>query len=86
MLDHVGPVEGMSGSPIFLYAADDTQHKGPAKMIGAFAYGWEWEKDPIAGVQPIEYMLKIPTAPGACGRCASRRIALWARSRGRRGR
>jgi hypothetical protein len=64
-LEHTGPVEGMSGSPIFL--RDDAGHY---RMIGAFAYGWSMQKDPIAGVQPIEYMLnvgrKIPTAqPGA---------------------
>ncbi len=29
-------------------------------MIGAFAYGWPMMKDPVAGVQPIEYMLGIP--------------------------
>jgi hypothetical protein len=60
-LDHVGPVEGMSGSPIYLYADNDKDHLHPL-MVGAFAYGWEWAKDPIGGVQPIEYMLKIPTA------------------------
>ena len=59
-IDHLGPVEGMSGSPIFLFDPSDTQRQHP-KMIGAFAYGWEWSKDPLAGVQPIEYMLKIPT-------------------------
>jgi hypothetical protein len=32
-------------------------------MIGAFAYGWPLAKDPIAGVQPIEYMLKLPDNP-----------------------
>jgi hypothetical protein len=30
-------------------------------MIGAFAYGFPMAKDPIAGVQPIEYMLNLPT-------------------------
>jgi hypothetical protein len=63
-MEHVGPVEGMSGSPIFLYDLDDAQHEHP-RMIGAFAYGWEWSKDPLAGVQPIEYMLKIPVGEGA---------------------
>jgi len=59
LLQHVGPIEGMSGSPIFLYGDDDPQHLRP-RMIGAFAYGWEWVKDPVGGVQPIEYMLDIP--------------------------
>jgi hypothetical protein len=44
----------MSGSPIFL--KDD---RGRERMIGAFAYGWPLLKDPLAGVQPIEYMLEV---------------------------
>jgi hypothetical protein len=55
-LEHNLAIAGMSGSPIYLY--DDT---GKARMIGAFAYGWSLQKDPIAGVQPIEYMLSEPT-------------------------
>jgi len=57
-MKHTGPVEGMSGSPI--YIVDDTgENAGNARMIGAFAYGWEAQKDPIAGVQPIENMLGL---------------------------
>ncbi|MGA3066476.1 MAG: hypothetical protein ABSF29_06470 [Tepidisphaeraceae bacterium] len=59
-LQHTGSIAGMSGSPIFLY---DSQ--GHARMIGAFAYGWPLAKDPIAGVQPIEYMLALPPNNGA---------------------
>jgi hypothetical protein len=55
-LEHTGAVAGMSGSPIFLKDAE-----GRERMIGAFAYGWPLSKDPVAGVQPIEYMLEIPT-------------------------
>jgi hypothetical protein len=55
-LEHTGAVAGMSGSPIFLKDA-----QGRERMIGAFAYGWPLSKDPVAGVQPIEYMLEIPT-------------------------
>jgi hypothetical protein len=54
-LEHTGAIAGMSGSPIFL---DDGS--GKARMIGAFAYGWPMVKDPLAGVQPIEYMLQLP--------------------------
>src|SRR6266545_2497390 len=36
-------VAGMSGSPIFLNN----------KMIGAYAYGWQFGSEPIAGVTPI---------------------------------
>ena len=56
-LEHSGAISGMSGSPVYL--ADE---RGRERMIGAFAYGWPLLKDPLAGVQPIEYMLKMPEA------------------------
>ena len=56
-LEHTGSIAGMSGSPIFL-----TDAAGHDRMIGAFAYGWPLTKDPVAGVQPIEYMLQLPVA------------------------
>jgi len=59
-LEHTGIAQGMSGSPVFL--EDGT---GKSRMIGAVAFGWPMTKDAIAGVQPIEYMLKIPTVKGA---------------------
>ncbi len=40
-------VAGMSGSPIYL----------DGKMIGAYAYGWQFGSEPIAGVTPIKNML-----------------------------
>lgn len=40
-------VAGMSGSPIFI----------DGKMIGAYAYGWFFNVEPIAGVTPIHDML-----------------------------
>lgn len=58
LLDHTGSVAGMSGSPVYL---DD-------RLIGAYAYGWSFGKDPIAGVTPIANMLKElgrPMRPGA---------------------
>jgi hypothetical protein len=58
-LAHQGPVEGMSGSPIYLYDLDDTQHLHP-RLAGAYAYGFEWQTEPLAGVQPVEYMLNLP--------------------------
>jgi hypothetical protein len=54
-LEHTGSIAGMSGSPIFLRDGE-----GRDRMVGAFAYGWPLMKDPVGGVQPIEYMLKIP--------------------------
>ncbi|HEY3595512.1 MAG TPA: hypothetical protein VGL13_16605, partial [Polyangiaceae bacterium] len=40
-------VAGMSGSPVFL----------DGRMIGAYAYGWQFGAEPIAGVTPIQSML-----------------------------
>lgn len=57
-LEHTGSIQGMSGSPIFL---DDGT--GKFRMIGAFAYGWPLMKDPVGGVQPIEYMLQLTEPP-----------------------
>src|SRR4051812_37844438 len=53
-LEHTGSIAGMSGSPIYLKDA-----QGHERMVGAFAYGWPLMKDPVGGVQPIEYMLKL---------------------------
>jgi hypothetical protein len=40
-------VAGMSGSPIYI----------DGKMIGAYAYGWQFGTEPVAGVTPIRAML-----------------------------
>lgn len=58
-----GPVSGMSGSPIYLWAKDakDPQLGKGGRMIGAFAYGFSMPKDCFAGVQPIEQMLDAAT-------------------------
>jgi len=40
-------VAGMSGSPVFI----------DGKMIGAYAYGWQFGSEPVAGVTPIRSML-----------------------------
>ena len=47
-----GVIAGMSGSPIFI----------DGKVIGALAYSWQFAKEPVAGVTPIEEMLKIAEA------------------------
>ena len=46
-LKHTGIVAGMSGAPIYI---DD-------RLAGALSYGWQFAKDPIAGVTPIANML-----------------------------
>jgi hypothetical protein len=46
-------IAGMSGSPVYI----------DGKLIGALAYGWTFENDPLAGVTPIHNMmaeLKLP--------------------------
>src|SRR5687768_5775668 len=48
LLNHAGSVAGMSGSPVYI---ED-------RLIGAYAYGWAFGKDPIAGVTPIATMLR----------------------------
>jgi hypothetical protein len=53
-LEHTGSIAGMSGSPVYL-----KDEQGRERMVGAFAYGWPLMKDPVGGVQPIEYMLKL---------------------------
>jgi hypothetical protein len=40
---------GMSGSPCYI----------EGKMIGALAYGWAFNKNPVFGVQPIESMMEL---------------------------
>ncbi|MEM1416849.1 MAG: hypothetical protein AAGH15_18270 [Myxococcota bacterium] len=56
LLDHAGSVGGMSGSPIYL----------EGKLLGAYAYGWPFGRDPIIGITPIRNMLaemRRPTRP-----------------------
>jgi len=52
-LEHTGIISGMSGSPVFFKDPKD----GKFKMVGAVAYGWRGNKDPLGGVQPITQML-----------------------------
>ena len=49
-----GIIAGMSGSPVYI----------DGKVIGALAYAWQFAKEPVAGITPIEEMLKIARAEG----------------------
>jgi hypothetical protein len=49
VVDRAGIIAGMSGSPVFV----------DGKVIGALAYAWQFSKEPVAGITPIEEMLKI---------------------------
>ena len=65
-MQKLGVVKGMSGSPVFLWPVGDKAIKDGGlrtpgvggRMIGAYAYGPNWSKDSLAGVQPIEQMLR----------------------------
>ena len=46
-LEHSGIVQGISGSPIYI----------DGKLLGAVAFGWEFAKDPIAGITPFSQMV-----------------------------
>lgn len=54
-LEHSGIIAGMSGSPCYI-----KDESGRERMIGAVAFGWYMNKDPICGLQPITQMIEIP--------------------------
>lgn len=65
-IEKAGVIAGMSGSPIYI---DD-------RIIGALAYSWAFSKEAIAGITPIEEMLRIfdfesPDAKNSSGTKAS---------------
>lgn len=47
-LENAGVIAGMSGSPVYI----------DGKLIGAVALGFQFSKDPIAGITPIEEMIQ----------------------------
>jgi hypothetical protein len=64
-----GVAGGMSGSPIYVTDPLD----GRLKLIGAIAYGWTFQTEPVIGVQPIRSMLEVGSAPSSRARRASPR-------------
>lgn len=52
-LEKTGIIAGMSGSPVFINN----------KLIGAVAYAWEFQKEPICGITPIYEMLYPESFP-----------------------
>lgn len=52
-MKHSGIVGGMSGSPIYI----------DGKMVGALAYGWRFNKDPLGALTPIDNMLEVGNLP-----------------------
>lgn len=63
-LEHSGIIQGMSGSPVTI----------DGKLLGAVAFGWEFAKDPIAGITPFSQMVQYV-------RSNDKRIAAEARDR-----
>lgn len=52
-LEYTGVIAGMSGSPIYL----------DGKLLGAVAYTWAFNKEPIAGVTPFRQMVSFAASP-----------------------
>ena len=48
-LNHTGVFQGMSGSPVYI----------DGKLLGAVAFGFQFAKDPIAGITPIQQMIDL---------------------------
>ena len=61
-LEHTGVMQGMSGSPVYI----------DGKLLGAVAMAFPFAKDPIAGIRPIEEMVRVPTAGTAAPASAER--------------
>ncbi len=58
-LEHTGVMQGMSGSPVYI----------DGKLAGAVALSFPYSKDAIAGIRPIEDMLRVePDGPRAMAR------------------
>ena len=66
-LEHTGVMAGMSGSPVYI----------DGKLVGAVAMAFPFAKDPIAGIRPIQDMMRPATAlPSASGPVQRAAIAL----------
>src|ERR1035437_4325328 len=57
-LEHTGVMQGMSGSPVYI----------DGRLLGAVAMAFPFAKDPIAGIRPIQDMVRpataLPPGPG----------------------
>ena len=52
-LENAGVMQGMSGSPVYI----------DGRLVGAVALAFPFSKDPIAGIRPIEDMLRTSAPP-----------------------
>lgn len=60
-----GPVQGCSGSPVFI----------DGRLAGALAFGWTFSKEPLYGVTPIREMLGIGEKPAMSAETAPPAVA-----------
>lgn len=67
-LEHTGVMQGMSGSPVYF----------DGKLAGAVAMAFPFSKDPIAGIRPIEEMIRATTTATAGAVPVSRKPSLFA--------
>jgi SpoIVB peptidase S55 len=56
-LAQTGVMQGMSGSPVYING----------RLVGAVALAFNFSKEPIAGIRPIEEMLAVGDAPAQSG-------------------
>ena len=61
-LAETGVMQGMSGSPVYM----------DGRLMGAVALAFNFSKEPIAGIRPIEEMLAVGDSPG---QPATRKVA-----------
>jgi hypothetical protein len=59
-LEHTGVLQGMSGSPVYI----------GGRLVGAVAMAFPYAKDPIAGIRPIEEMVRASAATAPTQRAA----------------
>src|SRR4051812_12165890 len=67
-LEHTGVMQGMSGSPVYI----------DGKLAGAVAMAFPFSKDPIAGIRPIEEMVRATTVATADAAPPAARRSLFA--------
>jgi hypothetical protein len=65
-MEQKGVLQGMSGSPVYV----------GGRLIGAVALSFPYSKDPVAGIRPIEEMLRVTESPAA-SRAARLEPGAW---------
>ena len=66
-LEKTGVMQGMSGSPVYF----------GGKLIGAVAMAFPYSKEPIAGIRPIEEMLRVSSSSTQPQATAAWRGGVW---------